>query len=93
LCQIGHEVDPDAKGESYYEVAARVWWWNACHGFNGQGAPRAIEAIANRLDGKPAESVTVTNITQLSADEHAQQILDTLKRLKRNEESGDITVN
>jgi hypothetical protein len=96
LRKIGFETDPDEQGRdaSYYEVAARVWWWNACHGSNGGGAPRSIEAIANRLDGKPAESVTLTaTVVQRSAEEHAQAIFETLQRLKQHEESGDHRVN
>jgi hypothetical protein len=69
-------------------------WWHANHGFNGQGSPKVIEAVAARLDGKPAETVTVnTTVTQLSQEEHAQQILETLQRLKKHEESGDISIN
>jgi hypothetical protein len=96
LRKIGFETDPDDLGRdaSYYEVAARVWWWNACHGSNGGGSPRSIEAIANRLDGKPAESVTLTaTVVQRSAEEHAQAIFETLQRLKQHEESGDHRVN
>jgi hypothetical protein len=68
LRKIGFEEDPDAKsGASNLEVAARVMWWHANHGFNGQGSPKTIEAIASRLDGKPAETVTVNaTVTQRS---------------------------
>jgi hypothetical protein len=96
LRKIGFEVDPDVEGlaASYYEVAARVWWWNACHGWNGGGSPNAIESIANRLDGKPVETVTMNaTVTQRSAEEHAAEILATLQRLKQHEESGDHRVN
>jgi hypothetical protein len=95
LRRIGFEIDPEAVGDvSYYEAAARVWWWNACHGSNGGGSPRSIEAIANRLDGKPAESVTLTaTVVQRSAEEHAQAIFETLQRLKQHEESGDRRFN
>ena len=93
--KIGFEVDPDDKaGATNIEVAARVMWWNANHGFNGQGSPKVIETIADRLDGRPAETVNLNaTVAQRSPEEHAQEILATLQRLKKQEESGDVTVN
>jgi hypothetical protein len=97
LRKIGFEIDPDDKsksGANYYETAARCYWWNAVHGFNGQGSHKAIEAIASRLDGKPVETVQLNaTVTQRSPEEHAQEILQTLQRLKQHEDSGDTTIN
>lgn len=91
LRKIGFEIDPfDPSGASWYEAAARVMWWNACHGSNGGGSPRAVEAIASRLDGRPAESVTVTTIAQRSPEEHAQEIVQILERLNQHDQSSGI---
>jgi len=96
LRAIGFEVDPDpdSNGASNLEVAARVMWWHANHGFNGQGSPKTIETIADRLDGRPTETIELNaNVTQLSQEERAQQVLATLERLKKHEDSGDTRVN
>ena len=44
LRKIGFETDPDETGRdaSYYEVAARVWWWNACHAADRPGPSRRL---------------------------------------------------
>lgn len=95
LRKIGFEADPeDDSGRSYYEVAARVYWWNANHGSNGQGSYKAIESIAARLDGKPVETQNVNmTVAQRTPEEHAEEILQTLQRLGQNEKSGDTRVN
>ena len=95
LRAIGFEADPDDKaGATYIEVAARVVWWNGCHGHNGSGSPKVIEMIADRLDGRPTETIELNaNVTQLSQEQRAQEVLATLERLKKHEDSGDTRIN
>lgn len=107
LRRIGREIEVNIAGEQQdfkvtfkpkrrpmdaYEAAAWDLWWHGISGFNGKGSPKVIAKIQERLEGKvPDIQVQITE--QKTPQEHVQNALSILERLKKNEDSGDTRVN
>jgi len=86
----GDEIAINTTGETYHQVAARKAWKEAAFNRSPKVRLSYLNFLADRIFGKPVQSVAVADMRPESREQLIESILETARALKK--EDGPSTI-